>query len=228
MKTCAFYLSMLFTAAMPTFLVLSDRPGSAVIIGVIGIFLVFAIRIRDIELFKGLGLEIRLKEAIKEANDATESLRKMAFLQAQLSKASSISNYLISGPKIDDVITLKAEVDKILSDLGFSIDAIKETDKEWDIGVSILYHSRIHRRTNNQYGLPKLPDGRDFFSELAKVSGWSGVDVEAIEALLIECDRYDEIFVYDDVLKGLVSDLENFQKTGVILNTKALFDTSDD
>lgn len=220
MRNFAFYVSMVFTAGMPTYLVLVDRPGSAATIGIIGIFLIFAIRIHDIELFKGLGLEIRLKQAIQDANELSKELKRLAIILSSFNKQLIVSDRFLTSPEFTSELKRKEEMDEALRNLGISENEIRESDRIWNLGICMLFCSKLIQHLDKYYIIHDSKTRVERSHNFANFRTWHYAGWKNIEKYLVDNE------MYDDFSKSLVKDLKLFEETGRIVNPERFNDTN--
>ena len=136
-----------------------------------GIFLLFFVFLPEFEKFKGLGFEAKLKEKIKEADEALERLRE--FAPSIASMVMSIMNrqgrWVGPVPRNNQYEFIE-NVKKQLTEMGISKDQIENilesTHKqiEFDMAVDLL-NEPVHILDAKMNTISEIPDKNEFINK---------------------------------------------------------------
>lgn len=216
-----FWAGVLFTAAAPIIIGLFFKDTSTSWVAALcGAFITLMAGLENIAEISLGPVKARMREKIAEAAATIEQLKKVALVMSEGFLTDLMTNNFMGGITLKKQFELHEKITSSLKDIGASSEQIYEAEKNWNKGISIIFHRSIknaveerhHPSTINSSATQEQQSAGRELQALLDFDNWQAPSVQQIQAVL------DKNNIDLPAVNSLLNDYDHFLKTNEIRN----------
>jgi hypothetical protein len=157
LRTCIFWVGLLFTLIAPVFIGIHYQNVSiSWVAALCGAFISFMAKIDDLAELSLGPVKARMKEKIEEANATIEQLREIAAATTGATLTDMMAGRYVGGMSLSKMLDIHDSLIQTLRGIGISPEKLNEIENDWRKGISITYYNlKVGQSVHYSVSTPK-------------------------------------------------------------------------